>query len=932
MAKRKLNKKDAATAAKVAAPIVAKAHPVAGAALGAAGGVLNGEGAKGAVKGAVKSLGKGSASSASEAASAANTASDMKNAADTASEAKDLASDAKDAKDAASEAKDAASDAKDVAESAGDASDSAKEASKDLLEDKDKTGGKDDKDADKGKDDKDNKDKNDSKDPDPLKDEDKNNSKLLDADDDGTKGAFGKKKNQSMGQKMAKNAAVSAGVTVGKHVATLMAIKFLIAKLMAMLAAMAQAVAAAVTGFFTAIWNGIVQAATFIANAFMSLWAISAILAISVAAAPVAVVVGTTYAVVQTAKDNDVIRQVDSDDNNCDEIIANNTTDAGDGSAIDLSELMEANAKLCYSAFKAYGMDDDHIAGLFGNIQSESSFIPSRLESDYTSTCGVSDEVNMNELGPKKKKALYGNATTYTRDTMDYDGVESYWQKMYTSYGGSGIYTDAYYIESPSGRRVHAPGVGLHGFTGGAFQDLMEFADRPENDGRNWWDLDVQLEHLLREPDNGGYMRSLKPYKEMSVPDAGTAAAYVFSSWEYGYSWGTIYSNWAKGDRESQATSWRTKIVNWKAGTDYDEAYGKSIIAKAEVTLSDASTGKGAANAKKECNDQMTFDNSSIAAAASSFAWDSESQSYNNGTTLYQKVNKAVIGDGLYRSCDRVTCSAVRWSGSDDSFPEGAVPNQISYCATSDKWKKVTWSKLSDLQPGDILFNNKAEDKSSAGHIMVYVGKDEIQAKHPTVDGNIVEGSYADQSAHCDKLSDDLTPSTPGYHGGGYTAYRNVKKETDSKYVNAVAGYSFSNVNMTGVFWPTPNCTIITERFGAHRDWDAYSSTHNAVDIGCGSGTEVHAAHSGTVVEAGYNGGWGNTVVIDHGDGNKTRYSHLSSISVSSGSKVSGNQVIAHSGSTGYSTGAHLDFKWTKNDDPIDPLQFYPSLTFTYYD
>ena len=933
MAKKQLNKnnKEAAmkagsAALQIAARKTKNPYVIGGAAAAKAMTTKGGLGKKAGA--AIKSLRRSVAGTgkddAQDAKEIADTASDMKEAADAASEAKEAAADVKDAKDAAS-------DAKDVAESAGDAKEEAKNASKDLIEDKDKTDDKKDKDDDKDKD-KDDKKANDAKDPDPLKNDNKNNNNLIEPEDDGTK-PVGNKKDESLGRKVAKGAAVNAGVAAAKHVAMAAALKMAMAKLLAFLSAAVQAVTSAVAAFFSAIWSGIVHAATFIANVFVSLWATSAVLAIAIAASPILVVGGGTYAIVKSVQDNQY-RQVDSEDDNCDEIIKDNTTDAGDGSNLDLSELMEANAKLCYSAFKAYGMDDDHIAGLFGNIQSESSFIPSRLESDWTSSCGVSDEVNMNDLGPKKKKALYGNATTFTRDTMDYDGVESYWQKMYASYGYSNIYTDAYYIESPSGRRVHAPGVGLHGFTGGAFQELMEFADRPENNGRNWWDLDLQLEHLLREPDNGGYMRSLKPYKEMSVPDAATASSYVFSSWEYGYSWGTLYSNYAISGRADNATSWRTKIVNWKAGQDYDEAYGKSIIDKAQVTLSDASTGTGAANAKKDCTDKLSFDNSSIAAAAASFAWDNESQSYNNGTPLYQKVNKAVIGDGLYRSCDRVACSAVRWSGSDDNFPPGAVPNQISYCSTSDKWKKVTWSKLSDLQPGDILFNNKAEDKSSAGHIMVYVGKDEILAKHPSVDGNLVEGSYDTQSAHCDKLPEDLTPSSPGYHGGGYTAYRNVKRETDSKYVNAVAGYSFSNVSMTGVFWPTPGCNVITERFGAHRDWDSYSSTHNAVDIGCGYGAEVHAAHSGTVIEAnhGYNNGWGNSVVIDHGDGNVTRYSHLSFIEVSEGATVSGNQLIGLSGSTGYSFGAHLDFKWMQNGESIDPLQFYPSITFTFAD
>jgi murein DD-endopeptidase MepM/ murein hydrolase activator NlpD len=84
----------------------------------------------------------------------------------------------------------------------------------------------------------------------------------------------------------------------------------------------------------------------------------------------------------------------------------------------------------------------------------------------------------------------------------------------------------------------------------------------------------------------------------------------------------------------------------------------------------------------------------------------------------------------------------------------------------------------------------------------------------------------------------------------------------------------------------------------------------NAVDLGCPTGTPIHASASGTVVFAkmGNNGGYGNLVIIQHDNGTKTLYAHLSKIAVSVGEHVSQGQIIGYVGSTGHSTGPHLHF------------------------
>ncbi len=90
---------------------------------------------------------------------------------------------------------------------------------------------------------------------------------------------------------------------------------------------------------------------------------------------------------------------------------------------------------------------------------------------------------------------------------------------------------------------------------------------------------------------------------------------------------------------------------------------------------------------------------------------------------------------------------------------------------------------------------------------------------------------------------------------------------------------------------------------------------HTGEDYAAPIGTDVMAAASGTVVEAGYNGAYGNQVVIEHEDGYYTTYSHLSEIDVVVGQEVTAGDTIGAVGNTGNSTGAHLHFEVTQGGD-----------------
>ena len=126
----------------------------------------------------------------------------------------------------------------------------------------------------------------------------------------------------------------------------------------------------------------------------------------------------------------------------------------------------------------------------------------------------------------------------------------------------------------------------------------------------------------------------------------------------------------------------------------------------------------------------------------------------------------------------------------------------------------------------------------------------------------------------------------------------------------------------TGNFsWPCSG--PITSYFGRRNAPTAgASSNHPSIDIGVASGTQICAADGGVVIYTGYSGGYGNSVGIDHGNGFVTYYNHLSSWQVEKGQRIKKGQPVALSGSTGVSTGPHLDFKILKDGSPVNPMDY----------
>jgi murein DD-endopeptidase MepM/ murein hydrolase activator NlpD len=111
---------------------------------------------------------------------------------------------------------------------------------------------------------------------------------------------------------------------------------------------------------------------------------------------------------------------------------------------------------------------------------------------------------------------------------------------------------------------------------------------------------------------------------------------------------------------------------------------------------------------------------------------------------------------------------------------------------------------------------------------------------------------------------------------------------------------------------------VITSQTGFRTDpFDGKLRHHNGLDIAAPSGTPVKPVAPGTVIFSGWKSGYGNTVIVDHGDGMKTVYAHHSTNNVGVGDSVDSNMVIALSGSTGRSTGPHLHFEAWQGDANI---------------
>jgi len=168
----------------------------------------------------------------------------------------------------------------------------------------------------------------------------------------------------------------------------------------------------------------------------------------------------------------------------------------------------------------------------------------------------------------------------------------------------------------------------------------------------------------------------------------------------------------------------------------------------------------------------VTPNHSTIASAAVAYAWETKDKGKaNNGTQLYRAVKDAIFpNDKYYQSCDRGAATAIRWSGADDGFPAGSTSTQDEYLKNKpDLWTFIGRydDNYQNLVPGDVIITtaDRRISVKGVGHIILYVGNEEIRKKYPNSSAEFVSASLNSRSPGC---GDNVKQ----YIGDGYHVYR----------------------------------------------------------------------------------------------------------------------------------------------------------------
>ena len=208
--------------------------------------------------------------------------------------------------------------------------------------------------------------------------------------------------------------------------------------------------------------------------------------------------------------------------------------------------------------------------------------------------------------------------------------------------------------------------------------------------------------------------------------------------------------------------------------------------------------------------------------------------------------------------------------------------------------------KITEKVTYDKVIEHKTEEKDSADIYEGYTetqqkgsdGLSEVTSRITTVNGEIIDETNLVTTVKTEPVTEVVlvgTKERPPTVGSG-------------KYA-----------------WPLKDS--FTRTTGFETRWGDF---HQGVDLACSQGTNIYAADGGTVTTAGYSGTYGLLVVIDHQNGQETRYAHCSKLLVNVGDKVFQGQHIAEVGSTGRSTGPHLHFEIRINGTPKNPYNYLP--------
>lgn len=307
----------------------------------------------------------------------------------------------------------------------------------------------------------------------------------------------------------------------------------------------------------------------------------------------------------------------------------------------------------------------------------------------------------------------------------------------------------------------------------------------------------------------------------------------------------------------------------------------------------------------------------------------------NNITKIQQEIDKEIALlrealDKMYKASDVSTIEIIFNSKSFGDFLEkndivksvsdtvdGMIKNLQDRCADLEKEK----AKVDDIKKQQEEENNNLE--KNRGELQNLLSESEELLSQYKNSEEKTKQQISENEAAIKAADDEIRRY--------YEEQRRREKEelAKRKQKNTNLGFALGTaskvVNQGGFIWPVPGFRRISSDFN---DTEGRKSMHGAIDIAGSPGRPIYGANvvasgSGTVISAVHsNIGYGNTIVVDHGNGISTRYSHLSAIAVSKGQKVSRGQVVGQVGSTGKSTGPHLDFTFMVNGIKHDPQNY----------
>jgi murein DD-endopeptidase MepM/ murein hydrolase activator NlpD len=257
--------------------------------------------------------------------------------------------------------------------------------------------------------------------------------------------------------------------------------------------------------------------------------------------------------------------------------------------------------------------------------------------------------------------------------------------------------------------------------------------------------------------------------------------------------------------------------------------------------------------------------------------------------------------------------------------------------SAGDRWNKISASK--SISEG----NQKSELKNVAEQFEAIFVTQLLKVMRETIEeSGLTDGGYG-KTVYTELFDQEIASSmaSHGTLGIGDILYKSMEKRIDAKDSEAA-----SKVNPDSSAAPLeskpslapgsemksalpedisdmqlPIHAAISSSFGLRKDpFSSQIKFHRGIDLAAPEGMTVVAALPGKVISAGYESGYGNTVLIEHEGGIKTRYAHLASINVKPGDVVTSENAVGTVGSTGHSTGPHLHFEVIRMGKPVDPL------------